>query len=121
MMIEIHPDAYRTLVPITVVVSETDKAPSIVVKEISKASSESFTVDAKPKDTGWQAQFWLQKAGDYEMTIADGTEIKTQMLTVTEQVFLPFQIEFGIFMVSFLVAALGIFLWYKKIRTKKSA
>lgn len=120
MMIEIHPESYRTLVPITVVVSESSREPNILVKEISKGPSESFTVDTKPKDAGWQAQFWLQKAGDYEMTVSDGKETKTQMLAVTEQVFLPFQLEFGAFMVSFFAAGLGIFLWYRKIRTKKS-
>ena len=111
----------RTLVPVTVTLSDVTEPVSVTIRE---GSYDLFRVDLKKKhddENGrffWQGEFWLENPGSYEVWGIDSLHRAHASLQVREQIFLPFEVEFGIFLSVLSLASLGIILWYKK-RTKK--
>lgn len=105
----------RTLSPVILQVKTNKDVPQVIVKPTNAENShEAFEVSLQKNNQVYSAEFWLEKNGNYEVIFTQGAQTIVKPLHVGTQKFLSFQIEFGIFTSLLCMAALGIFLWYKK-------
>ncbi|MCP5463540.1 MAG: hypothetical protein H7A33_00785 [Deltaproteobacteria bacterium] len=123
MKVEVNPESVRTLVPVTVNITETQSEPEIVVLPQSKESHvDAFHVEAEVFQEGYQAQFWLEQTGDFLLQVKADDENFSYPFSVGQQIFLPFSIEFGFFFVA-LSVVLGGILWrhWKRIKSSEKS
>ena len=105
----------QTLVPIVIDVTNTAAEPAIAVTSRVSQPRGTFTLPVKASgDTSYQTQFWLEQPGDYTLTVQAGSQTQTQTLHITAHRFLPFGVEFGLFLLTLLAAFWGVYWWHRK-------
>lgn len=113
MNVTIEPKTIRSYVPITVNIDDTLSPP--VVKVSSLSDGDQFEITATPITKNlFQTQFWLEKEGHYKVSVLSNSYQWQKQITVHEQLFLPFSVEFGSFFILLMITLYGVFVWHKK-------
>ena len=100
----------------TIVVTDTAGNTALEVKD---ALGKSFQVPFVKKIDRAQAHIWFTNPGEYVLS-TDKTH-ESLLLFVKSQMFLPFKIEFGVFMMIYVLVMGGLWLWIRKIKHNKRA
>ena len=104
----------RALVPITLQISDTKENPEVKIIPLDKNSAiEPYLIDVHPTEKGATAEFWFQNKGTYTLEVKTSSEVITKTITIQDQFFLPFSIEFGVGFGLLCITLFGIFLWIK--------
>lgn len=119
MKVTINSNKTRTLVPVVVDVQNTDFEPTLTVEPLDQNSPvESFQVDFEELGDRMQAQFWFEQPGNYKLITDNGQTLISETIQVSEQEFMSFNLEFGLFSSLLMITLLGIVVWHKK-RTQR--
>ncbi len=112
MQIRYNTTTAQTLSPIVIDVTQSPGRPQITVTPASNGVLETFTVPVKEIGAGfYQAQFWLERPGDYAVTVQAQEITQSERLQIRQHQFLPFGAEFGLFITALALAFGGLWLW----------
>jgi len=114
VIVEIDPPGEkRTSLPITLTIKKTSKKPSVEVLELGNIS-------VKKYGNNYQAQFWAQTPGQYNLIVKESKNTFEKIINIKEQTYITFKNEFGFFLILFLITSLGMIKWIKKILKTKN-
>lgn len=117
MKVKILPENIRTSVPVFIEVSEVNSAPKIEVSEIGKIAVQKHHKQANT----FISDFYVQIPGEYKIKIVHQSEVYSKTLTITQQEFLTFDKEFGVFSILLSLVMLGVIIWTRKIMKRSKA
>ncbi len=115
MKIRLNDEAgLRTQLPVVGFVTEADRTPTVWVSGLGEVS-------ARPFGEGHRFEFHVMQSGKYNLQVRDADEVWSRQLEFSEQTFLSFGVEFGVFLALFAVFITGVILWtIKSMRSTRN-
>lgn len=109
----LNSDQIREGVPIEVIIQNSAGDPQIQVEQLG-------TVPVIPTKNGHMGKFWTPREGNYKVTVRDRSSVWETVLAVNKQDYIQFRHEFSFFLIGLVFAALGVYIWMKKLNNKSA-